>query len=185
MIMMFRIESARAAEVRYDTNLFGDYGGSIMQLLKALLQKDPNKRPSSKKCFISLWTVAKPDVRNSSAAKAAYQAVEEFDKATVAVGHRKSQSRLAPEAASAGAGAVPHKVVRTSSVHDEKAPGTATAPDRTPVPSERSGAAPEASTELKPTPPTAPKPSGSFSFLRGFGWGKSSGKDGTGSQASQ
>ena len=27
-----------------------EYGGSIMQLLKALLQKDPNKRPSSTTC---------------------------------------------------------------------------------------------------------------------------------------
>lgn len=151
-----------------------------MQLLKALLQKDPNKRPSSKKCFISLWTVAKPDVRNSSAAKAAYAAVEEWEKAVPS--QRKSGSRLAPEAAGA---VTPHKVVRTSSVTDEtKAALAATAP----VPSERSGvsgAAPEASVELKPTPPAAPKPSGSFSFLRGFGWGKSSGKDGTGSQASQ
>lgn len=165
---------SRPTKVRYDTELIGEYSGSIMALLKASLQKDPNKRPSSKKSFIALWIVAKPDVQNSSAAQAAYQAVE--------VGHRQSQSRLAPGAAGA---VTPRKVVRTSVTNVTKAAAAATEPDPergTGERSERSGTAPEASTELKPTPTLAPKPSGSFSFLRGFGTGESSGKDGKGSQ---
>eukprot|EP00913_Durusdinium_trenchii_P025142 g23601.t1 len=64
------LELTARCKVRYNASLFGEYSGSIMQLLKAL-------RPSAKKSFISLWTLAKPDVRSSSAAKAAFQAVED------------------------------------------------------------------------------------------------------------
>ena len=69
----------------------------------------------SKKSFISLWTLAKPDVRNSSAAKAAYQAMED--------GAERAASRPAPVAPPSPT-AVP-KVVRTSSrndVREQKAP---------------------------------------------------------------
>ena len=71
--------------------------------------------PGSKKSFISLWTLAKPDVRNSSAAKAAYQAMED--------GAERAASRPAPVAPPSPT-AVP-KVVRTSSrndVREQKAP---------------------------------------------------------------
>lgn len=165
------LELTAKCKVRYDPTLFGEYGGSIMQLLKALLQKDPNKRPSSKKSFISLWTLAKPDVRNSSAAKAAYQAMED--------GAERAASRPAPVAPPSPT-AVP-KVVRTSSrndVREQKAEAAATAPaavgkSEAAAPAEATSG-PEASTELQPKPPSAPKPSGSFSWMRSFGWGKSS-----------
>eukprot|EP00438_Fugacium_kawagutii_P015907 Skav211056 [mRNA] locus=scaffold5518:12395:20799:+ [translate_table: standard] len=182
------IDTPAAPQVSYDPNLFGHYDDSTMQLLKALLQKDPNKRPSSKKSFIGLWAVAKPDVRNSSACKAAYQAVQECDQmAAHSAGLPKSQSRLAPDAAGA---VTPRKVVRTSSATDvTKAAAAAAAldPERgTGEGSERSprapAAAPEASMAWKPRPPSAPKPPGSFSFLRGFGMGRNSGKDGKGSE---
>lgn len=183
------LELTAKCKVRYDPTLFGEYGGSIMQLLKALLQKDPNKRPSSKKSFISLWTLAKPDVRNSSAAKAAYQAVE--DGAAGANAARPSQ--MAPPAAALPGKSEPSqpKVVRTSSRNDEmgkKAEAAATAPtpaggkshEPPATPAEATAQpGPEASTELQPKPPSAPKSSGSFSWMRSFGWGKSSsGKDG-------
>ncbi|CAJ1370446.1 unnamed protein product [Effrenium voratum] len=39
------LEATARCKVRFDAGLFGDFSGSIMQLLKTLLQKDPT-RPS-------------------------------------------------------------------------------------------------------------------------------------------
>ena len=196
------LELTAKCKVRYDPTLFGEYGGSIMQLLKALLQKDPAKRPSSKKSFLSLWTLAKPDVRNSSAAKAAYQAVEDFDK------HEKYEKGNKSDSKDRHAHSVldtsVSKVLRTSSQQDLKnakepkeGQGQDT-PAATADPKEAAKVAdkseksvapdpdPAKSTGLEPTPPSAPKPEsrGSFSFWKTrLGWGKStSAKDGESSQ---
>ena len=168
-----------------------------MQLLKALLQKDPHKRPSSKKSFISLWTLAKPDVRTSSAAKAAYQAVEEWDPREKDTARASVRTALAPPGMETSM-----KVLRTSSQDGAKsgneatqAAGTAVTaptPDRSdksvPVPEiskTSKEATPEASVELQPKPPSAPKSSGSFSWVPRF-WGKSSsGKDKDDGETSQ
>lgn len=197
------LELTAKCKVRYDPTLFGEYGGSIMQLLKALLQKDPAKRPSAKKSFLSLWTLAKPDVRNSSAAKAAYQAVEDFDKHDKYDKYDKgkeSKDRHAHSVLSALDTSV-SKVLRTSSQQDLKnaketkegqgqegkdTPAATADPkeagkvadksEKSLAPDPTLSDAGAKSTNLEPKPPSSPKPEsrGSFSFWKTrLGWGKS------------
>ncbi|CAE7352137.1 Camk1 [Symbiodinium sp. CCMP2592] len=75
------LELTARCKVKYDAALFGDFSGSIIQLLKALLQKDPSKRPSARKSFKALWTMAsqKPEIARSSVARITWQAVEDFE----------------------------------------------------------------------------------------------------------
>lgn len=180
------LELTARCKVRYNASLFGEYSGSIMQLLKALLQKDPTKRPSAKKSFISLWTLAKPDVRSSSAAKAAFQAVEDG----VDRGYRPAPSASAsapnasPTAATGPLGptpttSAPMKVVRTSSQQDDQGkvvkPEISDSPKPGAVkePGISSASDPVHSASMEPRPPSGPKPSSSsFSFWKNrLGWG--------------
>ena len=73
------LELTARCEVHYNNSLFGDISGSIMVLLKALLNKDPTMRPSAKRSFLELWTVAKPEIQRNSVACIALQAVNDFE----------------------------------------------------------------------------------------------------------
>ncbi|CAE7316659.1 PEPKR2 [Symbiodinium natans] len=203
------LELTARCKVKYDPALFGEFSGSIIQLLKALLQKDPAKRPSARKSFKALWTMAsqKPEIARSNVARMTLQAVDDFD--SLVVTGLESMKRESRE--SSGKPGLEKKVMRTTSDHvvpkksdalAPPAPETSAQAPRKPS-KESKGASPTAEkkptveeqgpstspkdkAELVPTPPSGPRPTssgGTFSFLKNrFGWSKSSGGGGENSQ---
>ncbi|CAJ1426778.1 unnamed protein product [Effrenium voratum] len=114
------LEATARCKVRFDAGLFGDFSGSIMQLLKTLLQKDPTRRTSARKAFIALWTCSKPEIRSSSVATAACQAIEDFER----LDRPKVMSASPSPKTDQPAERVSSKVMRTSS-QEGKAHGLA------------------------------------------------------------
>mmetsp|Transcript_19677 Transcript_19677/g.45784 ORF Transcript_19677/g.45784 Transcript_19677/m.45784 type:complete len:625 (-) Transcript_19677:326-2200(-) len=188
------LELTARCKVKYDPALFGDFSGSIIQLLKALLQRDPTKRPSARKSFKALWTMAsqKPEIQRSSVARITLQAVDDFDSlaATNLESIRTKSERLPKD-----------KVKRTTS--EKGAPGQAVSVVASEEPQEPRESSKEATTapnlpgtldgaakpELVPVPPAGPKPSssgGTLSYLKNrLGWSKSPSSGGVTGESSQ
>ncbi|CAE7246561.1 PRKAA1, partial [Symbiodinium necroappetens] len=193
------LELTARCKVKYDPALFGDFSGSIIQLLKALLQKDPSKRPSARKSFKALYTTAsqKPEIQRSTVARMTLQAVDDFESlASTGLESMRSNGHK-PER-------LEKKVMRTTSDRDREAKtaptleeasrgGSKEAPAKPGSISEgepqEGGASPAAAQDkapLVPVPPSGPKPTssgGTFAYLKTrLGWSKSSGGGGENSQ---
>ncbi|CAE7237791.1 PPCK1 [Symbiodinium sp. CCMP2456] len=195
------LELTARCKVKYDPALFGEFSGSIIQLLKALLQKDPSKRPSARKSFKALWTMAsqKPEIARSSVARITLQAVEDFEslastglESMRSNGHKpdhkpeRLEKKIMRTTSGTEAKTAPtlEEASRGGSKEDPAKPAAITEGEH-----QEGGASPAASqgkAELVPVPPSGPKPTssgGTFSYLKNrLGWSKSSGGGGENSQ---
>ncbi|CAE8631669.1 unnamed protein product [Polarella glacialis] len=66
--VLARIRRTSRCKVRFGTSIFGHLSGDVLALLRALLEKNPQLRPSSGSCFETSWLCLQAEVQHRSRA---------------------------------------------------------------------------------------------------------------------